>query len=137
MYPITAPAPIAGSKRTGLVAGRIVSGLVATFLIFDAGAKLALVRQVVEANAQLGFPVEQLPLVGTLLLLSTVLYLVPRTAVLGAVLLTGYLGGAIAVQLRVGNPAFETLFPAMVAALAWAGLLLRDARRMRALQNSD
>jgi hypothetical protein len=76
----------------------------------------------------MGFPVSTIPLIGAVLLLCTAIYLIPRTAVLGAVLLTGYLGGAVASQLRVSSPTFETLFPVIFGVLIWAALFLRDAR---------
>lgn len=114
--------------------GRVMSGLAATFLLLDAVMKLAQPAPVVEATVhQLGFPAGTIPGIGVVLLLATFVYMIPRTAVLGAILLTGYLGGAIAVQVRVGHPVFsETLFPLYVAALVWGGLYLRE-RRLRAL----
>ena len=127
MYAATASAPLVNSgRRTGVVAGRITTSLAAVFLIFDGGAKVLKAKQVIDATAQLGFPVQTIPLIGALLLLSTLVYVIPQTALLGAVLLTGYLGGAIAVQLRVGNPLFEMIFPVFVAMAIWGGLLLRD-----------
>ena len=133
MHAVTASAPLVNNGRPrAAIAGRIVTSLAVVFLIFDGGAKLFKVKQVIDASAQLGLPVHTIPLVGSLLLLSTLVYVIPQTAALGAVLLTGYLGGAIAVQLRAGNPLFETIFPVFVAAAIWGGLLLRDAR-LRAL----
>lgn len=85
--------------------------------------------EALEANAALQWPMELMPVVGFLLLLSTAIHLVPRTAIIGAILLTGYLGGAIASHVRVGNPLFtHTLFPVYVAILIWLGLYLRDSR---------
>jgi hypothetical protein len=82
-----------------------------------------------EAGAALQWPMELMPAVGTILLICTVLYAIPKTSVLGAVLLTGYLGGAVASHVRVSNPLFtHTLFPIYVAAFIWIGLYLRDAR---------
>ena len=82
---------------------------------------------------QLGYPVPLAPVIGTILLICVVLYAIPRTAPLGAILLTGYLGGAVASQLRIGMPLFTyTLAPTYLAALAWGGLYLRDSR-VRAL----
>jgi DoxX-like family len=113
--------------------GRIISGLVVLFLIFDSVTKLITIPPVVEGMRQLGYPVPLAPVIGTLLLICVVLYVIPRTAPLGAILLTGYLGGAVASQLRVGMPLFSyTLGPVYAAALAWGGLYLRDGR-VRAL----
>ena len=84
---------------------------------------------VVEGTVQLGYPESVLLGLGIVLLTCTVLYMIPRTAILGAILLTGYLGGAIATHVRVGSPLFShTLFPVYVALLIWGGLYLRDDR---------
>lgn len=120
----------AGSQRA-LWTGRILSGLAVAFLIFDSVGKLLRVQPVVEGTVVLGYPVSVIVPLGVTLLTCVLVYLVPRTAVLGAVLLTGYLGGAVATHVRVGNPLFShVLFPTYVAALLWGGLLLRD-RRLR------
>lgn len=108
--------------------GRIVSGLVAAFLVVDGAMKLFKPAVVVEATLQLGYPESAIVGIGVLLLSCTLLYLLPRTAPLGAVLLTGYLGGAVASQIRVGNGWFNAVFPVMMGSLVWGGLWLRDAR---------
>jgi len=119
--------------RAARWAGRIMCGLPAAFLIFDAAMKLARLAPVVKGTVELGYPIATIVPIGVILLACVVLYLIPRTAILGAVLLTGYLGGAIATHLRVSNPLLtHTLFPIYVAALIWGGLYLRD-RRVRAL----
>jgi len=119
------------SKRS-LWTGRILSGLAVAFLLFDAIMKFFMDKlppEALEAGAALQWPLELMPTVGTILLICTILYMVPRTAVIGAVLLTGYLGGAIASHLRVSNPLFShTLFPIYIAVFIWLGLYLRDAR---------
>lgn len=116
--------------------GRVLTALAAVFLIFDAGSKVVRAAPSVEGTLALGFPDGAVVGIGLLLLVSVVVYLVPRTAVIGAVLLTGYLGGAIAAHVRVGNPWFShTLFPLYVAAVVWGGLALRDTR-VRALVSS-
>jgi hypothetical protein len=98
------------------------------FLLFDAGIKLARIQPVIDSFARLGWPELSRPL-GWLELLLIVIYLFPRTGVLGAVLLTGYLGGAVATHLRIADPMLtHTLFPVYVGALLWGGLVLRDAR---------
>jgi hypothetical protein len=114
---------------TVLWAGRIISGLVIAFLLFDAGIKLVPIKPVIDAMQGLGFSGgDSLARgLGMLLLACTVLYAVPQTAPLGALLLTGYLSGAIAVQLRVGSPWFShVLFGAYIGIALWAGLLLRN-----------
>lgn len=115
------------------VTGRVLSGLAVLFLAFDAAMKLFTVPQAVEGTAQLGYPVHVLFGLGVLQLVCLIVYLIPRTAILGAVLWTGYLGGAIATHVRVENPLFtHILFPIYVAAFLWGGLYLRD-RRVHAL----
>jgi hypothetical protein len=111
--------------------GRALSTLAVLFLLSDAAGKFMMPVQVVQACQRLGFPVNLSPTLGVLLTLSTLLYAIPRTAVLGAVLLTGYLGRAIAINLRAGSPLFETVFPALFAIIFWAGIYLRDARLRR------
>jgi hypothetical protein len=108
--------------------GRIISGLVVLFLLFDGITKVMKVRAVIEASAQLGYPVNAIVTIGIILLVCTVFYIIPQTAVLGAILLTGYLGGAVAANLRIGTAMFNTFFPIVFAALAWAGLYLRESR---------
>ena len=111
-------------------AGRVVSALVVAFLLFDAGIKVMMLEPAVEGSVQLGYPEATVFGIGLALLVSTVLYAVPRTAFIGAILLTGYLGGAVATQVRVEDPWF--LFPAFFGVLVWGGLFLRDGR-IRAL----
>jgi hypothetical protein len=109
--------------------GRVISGLAVAFLVFDSVGKLLEVQPVIEGTKQLGYPQEIVFSLGVTLLSCVLTYLVPRTSVLGAVLLTGYLGGAVATHVRVGSPLFtHVLFPTYVAALLWGGLMLRDGR---------
>jgi uncharacterized membrane protein YphA (DoxX/SURF4 family) len=115
--------------------GRILSGLVILFLAADGAMKLAPIPIVTETMGQLGYPasVELARALGIITLLCTALYAWPRTAVLGAILLTGYMGGAMAAHLRVGSPLFShTLFGFYLGLFIWGGLYLRDAR-LRAL----
>lgn len=119
------------SSKLGVRTGRVLSGVAVLFLAFDAAMKLLQVPMAVEGTIQLGYPASSLLVIGLIQVVCLAVYLVPRTAILGAVLWTGYLGGAIATHLRVGNPLFtHMLFPIYVAALLWGGLWLRD-RRLR------
>ena len=129
MQPSTQAVPV--SKKM-LWAGRIMSALPALFLLFDGGAKLVQPAPVVEGTVKLGYPVSVILGLGIVLLASTLLSIIPRTAVLGAILLTGYLGGAVASNLRIQEGWFAILFPVFFGALIWGGLYLRDAR-LRAL----
>jgi hypothetical protein len=108
---------------------RVMRAVVVLFLLMDTAMHLAQPTPVVQAMNQLGFPPNSAVTLGIVELVLTVLYVVPRTSILGALLLTGYLGGAVSAHLRVGNPIFETyIFPALVGALLWGGLLLVDSR---------
>lgn len=108
---------------------RVLTAIPTAFLAFSGVMKFLAPPEVTATNAHLGIPNELTQVIGVLELGLVVLYLIPRTAVLGAVLLTGYLGGAVAIHLRVGDPlATHTLFPIYVGALLWAALYLRDAR---------
>ena len=116
-------------------AGWGMSGLMIAFMLFDSLSKIALESHVVEATTRIGYPIDVIRPLGAIALACTLLYAIPRTAVLGAILLTGYLGGAIATHVRVGDPIWtHTLFPIYVATLLWAGLALRDARLLALLQ---
>lgn len=108
--------------------GRILSILAVLFLLVDAVGKFMMPQQVVQAFARLGFPLSLSISIGVLLAVSTIIYAIPRTAVLGAVLLTGYLGGAVAIQMRAGSPTFETVFPVLFGVIVWAGVYLRDCK---------
>jgi DoxX-like family len=108
--------------------GRILGGLPALFLLVDAIMKFVKPAAVVEATVQLGYQESVILPLGIVLAVSTILYLVPRTAMLGAILLTGYLGGAVATHVRVGGPAFSIIFPIVFGILIWTGLYLRDPR---------
>ena len=119
--------------RGQLWTGRIMSGLAAAFLLLDGVMKFVQPAPVIEGTLELGYTQSALIPMGVALLGSLFLYLIPRTAVLGAILLTGYFGGAVATHLRVDNPLFShTLFPVYFGILIWGGLYLRDTR-LRAL----
>jgi len=123
---VSSPATI--TARGTVWAGRVLSGLPALFLVVDGVMKLFKPAVVVEGTVQLGFPESSIVALGIVLLISTILYAVPRTAVLGAILLTGYLGGAVATHVRVNASWFNILFPVVFGALLWGGLWLRDSR---------
>ena len=117
------------SSRARRRIGAIMAGIAILFLLFDAVGKLVLIPQVVEGSVQLGYPESSVRVIGIILLTCVLLYLVPRTSVFGAILLTGFLGGAVATHFRVGSPLLShTLFPVYLGALIWAGLLLREDR---------
>ena len=109
-------------------AGRVLSVLSILFMLFDAGSHFAQPAPVVEAFNRLGFPLDRSVLLGVIALVCVAVYAIPQTAVLGAILLTGYLGGAVATHVRVHDPVFDTIFPILFGALAWAGVWLRNPR---------
>jgi hypothetical protein len=116
-------------SRKALWTGRIISGIAVLFLLFDAVGKLLQPAAVVTGTTQLGWPARVIVPLGIVQLVCLILYLIPRTSVLGAILWTGYLGGAVATHVRIGNPLFtHILFPTYIAALLWGGLWLRDLR---------
>ena len=116
-------------SRTARYAGWAMTAFAALFLAFDASMKLLQVPMAVSTTTELGYPASVIFKLGVLQLICLILYLVPRTAVLGALLWTGYLGGAIATHVRVQNPLFShVLFPIYVALLLWGGLWLRYPR---------
>ena len=123
--------PVTVSKGM-LWTGRVMGGLVALFLLMDGVMKLVKPAIVVETTVQLGYPESVIVSLGIVLLASTLLYLVPRTSVLGAILVTGYLGGAVATHVRVEGELFPICFPVILGALLWGGLVIRD-NRLRAL----
>jgi hypothetical protein len=120
----------AAHSKTMLWAGWSLSGLTVLFMLFDGLSKLAMEHHVVEATTKIGYPVEVIRPLGIVLLASTILYVIPRTAILGAILLTGFLGGAVASKVRIEDPIFSSiLFGVYFGILAWGGLYLRDERR--------
>jgi hypothetical protein len=121
------------ASRRALWSARILSALVTLFLLFDAVAHIAKPAPVADAFARLGYPLSASLGIGILELFCVVVYVIPRTEILGAVLLTGVLGGAIATHLRAGSPPFEAyIFPFIVGLFVWGGIWLRDVR-LRAL----
>jgi hypothetical protein len=129
----TVSVPPAAPSKAAVRTGWGLTAFVGLFLAFDAIIKVLVLPIAVQATTALGYPASTIFWIGAIQLTALILYLVPRTAVLGAVLLTGHLGGAIATHVRVGNPMFShTLFPIYVALLVWGGLYLREPR-LRAL----
>ena len=116
-------------QRSAVRAGTLLTALPVLFLVFDIAIKLAVIQPVVDSFDQLGWPVHLARSLGALELLCLTLYLVPRTAPVGALLLTAYLGGAVATHARIESPLLtHTLFPVYVSVLLWVGLLLREPR---------
>lgn len=119
-------------SRGPLVASWIITGLLSAFMLVDAAMKFAQPKPVADAFVRTGWPIHLSVTLGVLLLASTILWLIPRTAILGAILLTGYLGGAVATNLRLENPLFSnTLFPVYFGVLTWGALWLRDPQVRR------
>ncbi len=119
-------APITISNATRRTA-YILSGIAIAFLLFDSIIHIMAIEPVIKSSGELGYPVDTIQSLGYIELLCVILYAIPKTSFTGAVLLTGYLGGAISTQLRIGAPLFSTaLFPIYVGLLIWGGLYLRD-----------
>lgn len=117
------------SSQTSIWVGRVLSGLVIAFLLFDAWGKLSELEIVLKSMDELGIPRSLSATIGTILLVITILYAIPQTSAFGALLLTGYLGGAVAIHVRVENPLWShTLFPVYVGLLLWTGLALRTSK---------
>jgi len=117
-------------SNVSLWSGRIITALVILFMLVDGGIKVTNLAPAVEGTARLGYPVSLVVPIGIVALGCTLLYAIPKTAILGAILLTGYLGGATATQVRLQDPWF--FFPVLIGALAWLGIFLRD-EQLRAL----
>lgn len=122
----------ASPSKAQLWAAWTLSGLCSFFLLFDGLGKIAKIPQVMEACEQLGIPANVVPSIGMVLVVCTLIYMIPWTSVLGAILLTGYLGGAIATHVRMNGPAFPVVFATIIGMMVWGGLYLRD-HRIRAL----
>ncbi len=128
-HAVTYTAPVSAMRRW---TGRSISALAVLFLVFDGAVKALQLAPAVEATAQLGYPERLMLGLGLLELACLAVYVLPRTALLGAILLTGYLGGAVATHVRAGSEPFSVVFPILLGGLLWGGLALRDAR-LRAL----
>ena len=119
-------------SKVSLWAGRIIGALAILFLIFDGGIKVMQMPQAVEPTVKFGFAASMVLTLGILELACLVLYIIPKTSVLGAILMTGYLGGAMATQVRVGAEPFSIVFPIIIGAMVWGALFLRSSQ-LRAL----
>ena len=125
------------NSRKAIWAGRVLTVLTALFMLLDGVMKIVKPPQVLEANVRLAYPLSTLSGIGIALIACTLIYLIPRTSALGAVLLTGYLGGAVASNVRAGSGWFETISPVLFAAMVWCGLCLRDRRLWRLLTDKE
>jgi len=123
-----AATPVTTPSKAQKWTGYVLSTLVVLFLLVDSVMKLLKLPIVLDASAKLGFSASVIFTIGVILLLCVILYVIPQTSVLGAILLTGYLGGAVATHVRVGGTWFEILFPVIVGALVWGGLSFREPR---------
>ena len=123
------PAPV---SKKALWAGIIIGALPPLMLLFSGVLKLAKPQEIVTEFSRQGYPENVILGIGILEIACTVVYIIPRVSVLGAILLTGYLGGAIATHVRIGDPLYKFLGPVIFGALLWGGLYLRD-QRLRAL----
>ena len=124
------PAP--NVSKGSLWTGRLISGLVVLFMLFDCITKILRLPQVVDATVKVGYPASTVLPIGVTLLICVILYIIPRTSILGAVLIVGYLGGAVATNVRASQPAFNSAFAITFGVLTWLGLYLREPR-LRAL----
>ncbi len=127
-------------SKTKLWTSYVVSGLVILFMLMDSIMKFVKPPEVIEGTLALGYAEQHLPIIGTLGLISTLLYIFPRTTIIGAILLTGYFGGAVATHLRLNNPLFtHVLFTVYFGILIWGGLWLRNSklREMFPLRQSN
>jgi hypothetical protein len=119
------------ASKARIWTGRVISALVVAFMLLDAVMKLIKPPPVVKSTVELGFPENTISGIGLALLISVILYAIPRTALFGAMLVTAYLGGAVCAMVRVNSPIYMNLFPILFAVLAWAGLAMRDERLWR------
>lgn len=128
--------PEAGISQSRLWSGRVLSTLAILFMALDGGMKLFKPPFVVEATVELGFPESAIVGIGLALLISTVLYAIPRTAIFGAILMTAYLGGAVASGVRINAPLFNIVFPIVFGLIVWASLAMRNPRLQKVLFHS-
>jgi hypothetical protein len=115
-------------SKNSFWAGHIISALAILFLIFDGAIKVIQHPEAGGGTVQLGYPAELVLGIGLVELVCLAVYIIPQSSILGAILLTGYLGGAVATQVRAGTGLFSLVFPVIVGAMIWGGLWLRDNR---------
>ena len=136
MTTIQATLPTTASSTAKVWSGRIMGGIVILFMLMDSSFKFIVNEEVIKATTDLGFQAHHLPILGTLALISTLLYILPRTEILGALLLTAYWGGAIATHVRMDNPLFShILFPVYLGILAWGALWIKSERLRNLILN--
>jgi hypothetical protein len=129
MSTLTATLTETAPSKVTIWTGRVMAGIVILFMLMDSAFKFVVNDTVIEGSTSLGFQVHHLPIMGTLGMLSIILYIIPRTEILGAILLTGYWGGAIATHVRLDNPLFShILFPVYLGILAWGALYLKSEK---------
>ena len=121
---MSAPSTSKGLRWTGY----IVTGLITAFMLLDGVLKLIKIQPVIDGTVRLGYPESSIRVIGSAALISAILYAIPQTTVHGAILLTGFLGGAVATHLRAGEPLFNCTFPVIFGVIAWLGVYCRDAR---------
>ena len=118
--------------KTTLWTGRVISAIVVLFMLFDSITKIMQVPEVMETSAKFGYPASMIPEIGTILFICIVLYVFPRTSILGAILMTGYFGGAVEANMRTGAPLFSNvLFPVYFGILLWVVLYLRSKNLLK------
>ena len=136
MTTMQATLPTTASSTAKVWSGRIMGGIVILFMLMDTTFKFMTTEDVIKATTDLGFQAHHLPIMGTLGLLATLLYIIPRTEIIGALLLTGYWGGAIATHVRMDNPLFtHILFPVYLGVLAWGALWIKNERLRQLIVN--
>lgn len=126
------PLQTSAASKGALWTGRILQALLVLFMLFDGITKIMKVAPVLNAARQLGFSIGQIVAIGVVMVICAVIYAIPQTSILGAVLLTGYFGGAVLTNIRAGNPTFETCFPVIFGVLTWFAICVREPR-LRAL----
>ena len=138
MTTIQATLPVTAPSTAKVWGGRTMGGIVILFMLMDSIFKFIVNEEVIKGTTDLGFQVHHLPIMGTLGLIATLLYIFPRTELLGALLLTGYWGGAIATHVRMDNPLFtHILFPVYLGILAWGALWIKSERLRKLILNGE
>jgi hypothetical protein len=138
MTTMKATLPVSVPSKSKVWTSRIMGGIVILFMLMDSIFKFIVNEEVVKGTTDLGFQVHHLPILGTLGLISTLLYIFPRTRFIGAILLTAYWGGAIATHVRLDNPLFShILFPVYLGILAWGALWLKSERFRQLILNKE